>query len=118
MLFIEIIVLVFLCRKNGQLAMQKGLKPNSWKLYTVLAWIGAEFTGCILALVVMVKPVPGFDVRNMAQSDIFAISAIAFFSAFGGYLLIRYILEKKPDAFDKNVNEIGVDDLQPPRKSN
>lgn len=115
MLLIEIIVLIFLCRKNGQLAIQKGLKPNSWKLYTVLAWIGAEFAGCLLAVALFVTPA-GFDIKNMAQSDMLAISTIAFFSAFGGYLIVRYILENKPDALDNHINQIGVDDLQPPKK--
>jgi hypothetical protein len=116
MLLIEIIALVFLCKKNGQLALQKGLKPNTWKLYTVLAWIGAEFIGCITAVVMIINP-SGFDIKQIAQSDMLAISAIAMFAAFGGYLLVRYLLESKPDAFDNSVNEIGIDDLQPPKKN-
>lgn len=115
MLLIEIIALVFLCKKNGQLALQKGLKPTTWKLYTVLAWIGGEFIGCIIALIMINNPA-GFDIKNLAQSDMLAISAIAIFTALGGYLLIRYILENKPDALDNSVSEIGVDDLQPPKK--
>jgi hypothetical protein len=36
-------------------------------------------------------------------------------SAFGGYLFIKYILEKKPDFYEDDINSIGVDDLHPPR---
>lgn len=125
MLLIEIIALVFLCRKNGQLAAQKGLKPNNWKLYTVLAWLGAEFIGWIIAVMIFIdrfygfdsKQAPDFNIKQLADSDILAMSGIALLSAFGGYLLIRYILENKPNAFDNGVNQIRADDLQPPKKN-
>ncbi len=34
---IEIIVLIFLSRNIGYLALDKGLKPGLWKFYVVLA---------------------------------------------------------------------------------
>ena len=42
---LEIIALIFLCKRNGALATTKGLKPGTWKMYTILAWIVAEFIG-------------------------------------------------------------------------
>jgi hypothetical protein len=114
MLIIEIIALIFLCKSNGQLALQKGLKPGSWKLYTVLAWLGAEFIGCILGLIMF-----GQGQNNplkIEQANFFQISFVAIFCAFGGYLIIRYTLEKKPDTVDDNIKSIGVDDLKPPVK--
>jgi len=114
MLIIEIIALVFLCKRNGQLALQKGLKPNAWKLYTVLAWLGAELIGGLLGLAMF-----GQGQSNPAkieQAILFQISFIALFCAFGGYLVIKYILENKPDTIDHDINKIGVDDLKPPAK--
>jgi hypothetical protein len=117
MFLIEIIALIFLCRKNGQIALQKGLKPGLWKLYTVLAWIGGELTGCIIGIMMFVQ-MPITDAKQIPQSDLVAISMIALFAAFGGYLLIRYILENKPGDINDDIKSIGIDDLQPPRKNN
>lgn len=116
MFLVEIIALIFLCRKNGQLALQKGLKPGVWKIYTVIAWIIAEFTGCLIGVLMFVK-MPINSALQIPQSDLLGISMIALFAAFGGYLLIRYILENKPGDSNNNINEIGIDDLQPPRKT-
>lgn len=116
MLLIEILSLVFVCRKNGQLAVQKGLKPIAWWLYTVLAWIIGEFAGCLIALAIFVRPAV-FDINQLTQSDMLVITSVALFTAFGGYLVVRYILENKPDTLDNNIDQIGVDDLQPPKKN-
>jgi hypothetical protein len=114
MLIIEIIALIFLCKSNGQLALQKGLKPGTWKLYTVLAWLGAECIGGILGLMMFAQGV--IDPTKIEQTQLFKMSIVALFCAFGGYLIIRSILEKKPDSIDHNINNIGVDDLKPPVK--
>ncbi len=101
---LEIIALIFLCRMNGTLAAKKGLKPGVWKAYTVLAWIGAELAGFMIALTM-------FD-----KTELFAIMGVGIFCAFGGYLAVKYTLEQKPDGVDNDVNEIGIDDLRPPKK--
>ena len=101
---LEIIALIFLCKKNGALAESKGLKPGTWKLYTVLAWIAAEFSGVLLAIIFFGK------------TNLLGTMAIGLFSAFGGYLIIKSTLEKKPDTLDDDINSIGVDDLRPPVK--
>jgi len=101
---IEIIALIFLCIKNGKLAAQKGLKPGTWKLYTVLAWLVTEMAGVVLGIALF------------GQNNLIGIMSLGLVSAFGGYLFIKYVLEKKPDTFDEDINSIGIDDLQPPRK--
>ncbi len=101
---LEIIALIFLCKKNGNLAARKGLKPGTWKLYTVLAWIVTEMTGVILGIIL-------FGVDNL-----FGIMSLGLVSAFGGYLFIKAVLDKRPDSLDEEIDSIGVDDLQPPRK--
>ncbi len=109
MFILEIIALVFLCKKNGNLAVQKGLRATPWKWYTVLAWIVAEMFGIILAI--------GFYGQLSAiQQNLFGISAFGLTCAFGGYLFIKFILEKKPDIYDEDINSIGTDDLQPPQQ--
>jgi hypothetical protein len=99
---LEAVILIFLTRRMGNLAIQKGLKPISWKLYTLLAWILAELTGCILAMFMF------------GNTNYVAIFSIGLLSAFGGYLIVKAILEKKPDCIDEDIDRIGVDDLKPP----
>ncbi|HMO61248.1 MAG TPA: hypothetical protein PKC39_01170 [Ferruginibacter sp.] len=101
---LEIIALIFLCRKNGTLAAQKGLKPGVWKLYTVLAWLLAEFIGI------------GLGLSMFGKTNLIAVGMVGLFTAFGGYLLIKFILENKPGNFTDDVNKIGIDDLRPPKK--
>jgi hypothetical protein len=105
MMVIEIVALFFLCKKNGLLALRKGLKSGLWQRYTILAWIVAESIGVLLAI------------GPFGNKDMFSLSAnlMGLTSAFGGYLFIKYILEKKPDFYEDDINSIGVDDLHPPR---
>ena len=42
---LEIIALIFLTREIGKIATKKGLKPVTWKIYTVIAWIVSEIIG-------------------------------------------------------------------------
>ena len=82
---LEIIALIFLCKWNGDLAASKGLKPLIWKLYTIVAWIVAEIFGLMLGI------------SMFGMSNLFGIFSVGLFSAFGGYLFIRWILERKQD---------------------
>ena len=102
---IELIALYFLCKFNGRLAARKGLKPLTWRLYTIFAWLVAEFLGVILGLMLFGK------------DDLGPLMAIGLVSAFGGYLFIRYILDKKTDAIGDDVSRAGIDDLRPPRRT-
>lgn len=106
---IDIIALIFLCKKMGNLAAQKGLKSGTWKLYTVLAWFAAEIIGLVLAVAIF-----GQDI--IKTDNLMSVMAMALVSAFGGYLYIKSVLDNKPDYFEEDINSIGVDDLHPPRK--
>jgi hypothetical protein len=86
---LEIIALVFPAGQMGKLAARKGLKPGMWKLYTVLAWIGGEIIGILIAVV-------GFH-----NEDYISMLPLALAGAFGGYLIIRAILSKMPDKPDE-----------------
>jgi uncharacterized membrane protein YfcA len=84
---LEILILIFLTKKIGLLAEQKGLPPGKWKRRTVFAWFFFEFFGAFLGIMMF-----GFDPEN-----IFGLMAFALVLAFGGYLLVRRTLENKPD---------------------
>jgi Na+/H+-dicarboxylate symporter len=87
---LEIILLVFLTRKIGEIATRKGLPPFRWKLYTILAWIAFEGMGTLLGIMWF-----GFNPNDLIGLMLFAVAV-----AFGGYLLVRRILESKPDVSD------------------
>ena len=101
---LEIIALIFLCKRNGVLAERKGLKPGMWKLYTVIAWIVTEIFGVLVGMMMF------------GTTSLIPVLATGLFGAFGGYLFIRYHLERRPDNLEEDINHIGVDDLQPPRR--
>ena len=99
---IEIIILIFAGRYISKLAVQKGLKPVHWVLFTIGSWLVFEFIGILLGLVLL------------NSLDFIALSFLGMSAGFGGFLLIRSILQKKPDiTSEEDSNRIGVDDLKP-----
>jgi hypothetical protein len=92
---IEILALVFLTRNIGNLAEQKGLKPGIWKLYTVLAWIGAEIAGILIGFMLL-------GTENVVPAILMGIAA-----AISSYFIIKSTLEKQPDLLEDDINELG-----------
>lgn len=93
---LEIIALIFLSREIGKIAERKGLKPGKWKLYMVLVWFGAEIIGWVIALSLF----PGSIMSAMAMGLGFAVTS---------YFHIKSILNKKPDSFEADIEQIGRD---------
>ncbi len=98
---IEIVILVFLSIKIGKMAKKKGLKRNTWILYTVLSWIGGEIIGVIAGFAI-------FD-----KSNIISIMLMGIAGAIGGYYIIKHQLDKLPDNVDEDIDRITVNDLSP-----
>ena len=98
---IEIVILVFLAIKIGKLAKKKGLKRNTWILYTVLSWIGGEIIGVIAGFAI-------FD-----KTNIISIMLMGIAGAIGGYFIIKHQLDKIPDNVDDDIDRITVKDLSP-----
>jgi hypothetical protein len=117
-MLVEIIALFFLCRKNGALAIKKGLPAGRWKWFTILGWFAAEFTGLIFGIMIFgTSSIENFtEINELEKSNLYGLWAIGMISAFGGYLIVRSILEKKPDLYDEDINKIGINDLRPPGK--
>lgn len=80
---IEIIILFFLTKNIGVLAIRKGMPPGRWKLYTVLGWIFFELVGFVISFLI---------VQNFLANAFFGMIC-----AFTGYLVPKYLLEKMPD---------------------
>jgi hypothetical protein len=95
---LEIVALIVLTRQMGNLAIQKGLKPGTWKLYTVLAWLAGEFAGAFTGVLI-------FGTNNF-----FSVFMVAVAGAITGFLVIKRNLSIRPDA-DDDINRIGTPDL-------
>jgi hypothetical protein len=101
----EIIALIFLSRKNGTLAVKKGLAPGTWIWLTVLAWVVAEFIGVVVG------------VALYGKTALVSVMLTGLMCGFGGYLLIRKIIENKPDPAEQDLNNrVRIEDLKPPKK--
>ncbi len=93
---IEIIVLIFLAKEIGRLALAKGLKPGWWKFYLVAGWIAGEFLGVIIGVMI-------FGVDNLVSVMLVGIAV-----AISSYFIIKSYLNKLPDNFeDEEINSIG-----------
>jgi len=93
---IEIIVLIFLTREIGHLALQKGLHKNRWKLYTVLGWIGMEILGVIIGVFIF------------GQDNLFSVMMVGIAFALASYYILKANLNKRPDTnLDEDINRLG-----------
>jgi hypothetical protein len=95
---LDIIVLYFLLKKIGLLAKEKGVSSVKWKIFAALSWFVFEGIGVDFALAWAGLG----EIKNVAQFSSIIINnpgvmLFAYFCAFGGYLLVRYILERKPN---------------------
>ena len=95
---LEIFALIFLTRKIGILAVQKGQAPRQWKLYIIVAWIIGEFLGIIIGQALFGK------------ESLMGLLLFALVCAVGSYLLIDYTLRQKPDVHDDDddIKNIGT----------
>ena len=84
---IEIIVLIFLTRQIGQMAISRGLKPGGWKFKTVVFWILFEIMGMFF----------GISMFGLSKDNILSVMAFSIVCAFGGYLVVRKQLERIPE---------------------
>jgi hypothetical protein len=99
---IEIIALIFILKEIKKLAIQKGVKPTKWKIYTVICWFIFEIIGFMAGMLF-------FGMENIVPLLFFGLIC-----AFGGFLVIRAVLLKKPDDYsDNDINRISTDDLRP-----
>jgi TM2 domain-containing membrane protein YozV len=92
---LEIIILIFLTREIGRLAHSKGLKPGTWKIYTVVCWIISEIIGLIIGFMIFGK------------DNLFSVAMIGITFASTSYFIIKAQLNKLPDYFDDDIDRIG-----------
>lgn len=108
----EIILLAYLTFRNSMRAKLKGLNPILWGFLTVVSFLSALFIGCLVVVLAFCADV--IDVNSLSSKDPEVRAAVSKqlvdtlnanplhvltieLFAIGGYLLIRYILDNKPD---------------------
>ncbi|MEO9211466.1 MAG: hypothetical protein ABI208_10225 [Ginsengibacter sp.] len=92
---IDIIALIFITREMGKLAAQKGLKPMTWKIYSIVGWIFFEIMGFIVGFMF-------FDMGNL-----FSVFIVGLMFAFTSYLIIKRQLSSLPDKNDEESGPIN-----------
>ena len=101
--------LLFSCTSIARKAKARGLKPISWILATVLSFFMGIFVASTLLSLVMLYKNPAvypliqsqdrarfnaFLMQNISD-NLLLYSLLIFSGAMGGYLLVRFVLEKK-----------------------
>jgi hypothetical protein len=92
---LDLIVLYFLTKEIGSLAQRKGLKPLTWKIYTILGWILFEIIGLLAGFIIF-----GTD-------NIISVILLALAFAVTSYFIIKAQLNKLPDSYDDDIDNIG-----------
>jgi len=116
---VEFFSLIFLCKKIGILANQKGVNARLWKFYTVCGWMIAQIIGGLFYQIFFgpLNITSFSDIDKIDKSILYGFAAMAWIFAFGGYLIVKAILEKKSNTYDDDINKINVNDLRPPQKN-
>lgn len=100
----DIILCVFLAYLNGRLAKRKGYKSTPWLLSTMGAFFFTYFLGYMLPFMVnsnMPELTSTQEVVEYINNHLLIIFTMYAFGI-GGYLFVRYILEKRPDISSNN----------------
>jgi hypothetical protein len=92
---LEIIALIFLTKDIGRIAHDKGLRPVTWKIYTIVGWIVSEIIGIITGIMIFGK------------DNLFSIVLVGLTFAITSYFIIKALLNKLPDHFEDDINNIG-----------
>lgn len=56
---LEIILLIFLCKKIGAIIREKGRSPVAFQVLTVFLWFGGEIAGAVVGIIVSGNEEPG-----------------------------------------------------------
>jgi hypothetical protein len=98
---IDLIVIIFLVRRNSNLAIKKGANPLKWKIVAVVTWLAGRAIGFLLGALLF------------GSSNNVGIYWISLLCAVGGYMIVKAALKKKTDL--PNNENSNADDLKPPQ---
>jgi hypothetical protein len=93
---LDLILLIFLAIKMGNLALVKGLPSGKWRMNLVIAWVIAEMIGLAIGLLI-------FGKENLVSCSIIGLGC-----ALTAYFLMHNYLHKMPDKMDEDKNNIEI----------
>ena len=114
----EIFLLTTLAFNNSRKARNKGLNPLAWGLITVAAYLAALIIGGMFVIYNFCQDAinynqlssPDASVRALASQQVVKALSGNFLHmltielfGIGGFLLIRYILDKRPDKTNPDI---------------
>lgn len=82
---LEIFLLIYLSKKLGKVAQDKGHKPGMYKFLTFLLWFIFEFSGFVIGFIVL------------GEDNIFGAFVFGLVGAGFGYLIVHYWVNNLPD---------------------
>jgi hypothetical protein len=108
---VEIILLSYLAWRNSVLAKLKSQNQLAWAIYTVMAFLGCFMLGLVFVVFVFCRN--AVDLNLLSSTDVAVREALAKnlvkiitgnplhtvtveMFGFGGYLITRYLLDRKP----------------------
>ncbi|MFT3909467.1 MAG: hypothetical protein QM737_08590 [Ferruginibacter sp.] len=101
----DLIVLIFLVFHIGKKAKEKGLNAGAWRLRLVLTWLLFEFTGFVIGAQLFHVNIDRLLAGKMEEFS--GLALFSFVCGFGGYLLIKYRLDKMPANLNDETNDNG-----------
>lgn len=98
----ELLLCGFLSYRNAQLAKLKGQNTVVWVILTIVAYLIAYIIGAVLLVMMLFKGpwTPEGMTAFLMEKPLLMITFMFF--GIGGYLLIRSILERMPNAEQKD----------------
>lgn len=103
-----LLLLALLSYRNGIRAQQRGLNPTRWIVFTVIAFMCGLFVAAfILAIIILFRnpamialaqqnnqaAITKYMTDNLSGNAL-VYSTLFFAGGYGGYLLIRYMIDK------------------------
>jgi hypothetical protein len=95
---LEIILLIYLCNKNGKLAEEKNVSKRKWVLTTVLYWLAGEALGIFLLMTINPIDPEIFQGGKEIGGEFLYLMCAGLLGGYLGYLLARKRIEDLPNS--------------------
>lgn len=100
----DIILLIVLVFQIKKLALRKGLPPRPWQVRLVVLWLLLEIFGILTGLTIHQEAIRA---KQNVQQNVVLAGLLGVGLAFGGFLFLKYRLDKLPDAGKDWMDRLG-----------
>ena len=93
----DLILFIIFAYSNSKIAKRKGLSPGLWIFMTAVSMLTAMFLGAFIVMLTYKGTLQVASVQRFLLDN--PLKVLTFYACeAGGGLLIRYVLERRPDA--------------------